>query len=150
MFNLKVAQDQTNVFMLTHLHEAQAAIPSVNIRERSSVHRAGGRHLQRYKSEDISLFITEDQAFLQRINQMLSPTSAHVRRHPRQKTWQQLSGMASSPPARAPRQTGHFSGSSASEPSDGPPGNQTKPTVGFFQYLGAGIIKTQPGGKPFI
>lgn len=43
-----------------------------------------------------------------------------MRRHLRQKTWQQLSGMASSPPDRTPRQIGHFSASSASVPSGGP------------------------------
>ncbi len=56
----------------------------------------------------------------QRWHQTLSVTSAHVRRHLRQKTWQQLSGMASSPPARTPRQMGHLSASSASAPSGGP------------------------------
>lgn len=67
----------------------------------------------------------------------LSVTSAHVRRHLRQKTWQQLSGMASSPPARTPRQIGHLSASSPSAPSGGPwpPVYAAEETHKYEKYL---------------
>lgn len=69
------------------------------------------------------LFSITDGGMLQSAR---SFTSAHVRRQLRQKTWQQLSGMASSPPDRTPRQIGHLSVSSASVPSGGPwPPEQT-------------------------
>lgn len=134
---------QTRGVQNTDLHAVQAPVQSVNVAEGPSVHRAGSRHLQSPRQKINAVFV------LRLVRSVWFPrgdTSAHVRRHRRQKTWQQLSGTASSPAGGTPRQMGHLSASSPSVPSDGPWPPKTGRQPLHIGKTAAGSICARVGG----